>query len=113
MGEAEAPDDSEETQESGSGKSTVRVERPLPRRTLEHAIRVAQVIRDNNGGNPWAKDQIAESLSINAGSSNFTYLACRRSRLRSDPSRRAALRAEPEPEPEPAALSVETTHPTD
>ena len=74
MGDPEAPDDSEETQESGSGKSTVRVERPFPRRTLEPAIRVAQVIRDNNGGNPWAKDQIAESLSIKAWSSNFTYL---------------------------------------
>ena len=70
--------------------------------------------RDNNGGNPWAKDQIAESLSIKAWSSNFTDLlaAARDFGL----TRAAARPCAPSPSPslnQPPSASRPRTRPTE
>lgn len=48
--------------------------RPYPRRTLEQALRVPRALRENNGGQPWAPEEIAKALELGAGSGNFFYL---------------------------------------
>src|SRR5688572_20388001 len=50
-------------------------QRNFPRRTLEHALRVPQAIKQYNGGNPWPPDQVAAALSIGATGANFFYIA--------------------------------------
>jgi len=47
--------------------------RPYPRITLEKSLLVAHAIKDKNGGNPWAADQIAKALGISPKNSLFTY----------------------------------------
>ena len=47
--------------------------RPYPRITLEKSLLVGQAIKDKNGGNPWAADQIAKALGISPKNSLFTY----------------------------------------
>ena len=49
--------------------------RTFPRKTLEQALRVPQAIKDKNGGNPWATEQIAAALGMGAKGTNFFYLA--------------------------------------
>jgi hypothetical protein len=67
--------DSESQPSTGRAATpSARVERPYPRRTLEQALRVPEVIRQKNGGNPWPTSQIAEALDIKLKSSNFTYI---------------------------------------
>lgn len=46
----------------------------FPRRTLEQALRVPRALRDHNGGNPWATDQVAEAIGVGPRSGNFYYL---------------------------------------
>lgn len=48
--------------------------RPYPRRTLEQALRVPRTLRDHNGGQPWAADEVAKALNLGAKSGNFFYL---------------------------------------
>src|SRR5437867_2990391 len=50
-------------------------QRPFPRRTLENALRVPRALREYNGGNPWAPDQVAGALEVGPKSGNFYYLA--------------------------------------
>jgi hypothetical protein len=54
------------------------VTRPYPRRGIEDALRVPNTIRDTNGGNPWAPDQIAASLGMGTGSTFFYLTAASR-----------------------------------
>lgn len=49
-------------------------QRNFPRRTLENALRVPRALRDKNGGNPWASEQVAAALGLGAKSGNFWYL---------------------------------------
>ena len=36
--------------------------RPCPRRPLDQALRIPQVLREYNGGNPWSPAQVAEAM---------------------------------------------------
>lgn len=49
-------------------------QRTFPRRTLEQALRVPRVIKEKNGGNPWATPQVAKALGVGASSGNFYYI---------------------------------------
>jgi hypothetical protein len=52
---------------------------PLPRqfpgRTVEQALRVPQALKEKNGGNPWATDQVARAIGVGATGASFYYTA--------------------------------------
>jgi hypothetical protein len=50
-------------------------QRTFPRKTLEQALRVPRALRENNGGNPWAPDQVAEALGVGPRGGNFFYIS--------------------------------------
>jgi hypothetical protein len=50
------------------------IQRTFPRKSLEQGLRVPRVLKDYNGGNPWAPLQVANALNIGPRSSNFYYL---------------------------------------
>jgi hypothetical protein len=56
-------------------KSIMATSRPYPRRTLEQALRVPQVIKEMNGGNSWSSEQVAKALGIGAKGGNFFYVS--------------------------------------
>ena len=63
--------------ESGGATKRKRarsVHRDFPRKTLEDAIRVPSVIKENNGSNPWAPGEVATAVKLGAKSGNFYYL---------------------------------------
>ncbi|MEH2084060.1 MAG: hypothetical protein V7K89_30050 [Nostoc sp.] len=72
MGEEEQ-EELEEQQNSGEKRRREKSKgkRPFPTYILEDAIKVPQVIRQFNGGNPWSPDEIAKALEI--GNSNKYY----------------------------------------
>lgn len=74
--ELEEQEDSENQQDSSERKKRKRAKgnRPFPVNTLEDAIRVAQVIRQFNGGNPWQPDEVAKALGMSSKGNNFYYL---------------------------------------
>lgn len=74
--ELEEQEDSENQQDSGERRKRRRTKgnRPFPANTLEDAIKVAQVIREFNGGNPWHPDEVAKALGMSSKGNNFYYL---------------------------------------
>jgi hypothetical protein len=48
--------------------------RPFPSDTLQEALRVADVIRSLNGGNPWAPPEVANALELSPSGNRFFYL---------------------------------------
>jgi hypothetical protein len=50
------------------------VDRPFPRVTLEDALKVATAIKDKNGGNPYASEDVAKALKLGAKGGHFWYL---------------------------------------
>jgi hypothetical protein len=53
----------------------VSEQRNYPRRTLEQALRIPAALKEKNGGNPWAPDQVATALGVGAKGGNFYYVA--------------------------------------
>jgi hypothetical protein len=47
------------------------VARPYPRRTLEDALRIPTAIKDKNGGQPWAPDQVAAAVGMGMSGTYF------------------------------------------
>ncbi|HWH59780.1 MAG TPA: hypothetical protein VN682_19275 [Terriglobales bacterium] len=54
--------------QSESGK------RSYPIHTLKDALKVAQAIKDYNGGNPWTPMDVANALGVGGATNNFFYL---------------------------------------
>jgi hypothetical protein len=50
------------------------LDRPFPRVTLEDALKVATAIKDKNGGNPYASEDVAAALKVGARGGRFFYL---------------------------------------
>lgn len=50
-------------------------QRTFPRKTLEQALRVPRALKDKNGGNPWAPEQVATALGLGTKGGNFYYVA--------------------------------------
>jgi hypothetical protein len=48
--------------------------RPYPRKPLEQALRVPQVLKNYNGGNPWSPSQVANALGVGAKTANYFYV---------------------------------------
>lgn len=55
-------------------KRKAATDRPFPRRTLEDCVKVAQVLKDKNGGNPWPPTDVADALGVGGKSSAFWNL---------------------------------------
>jgi hypothetical protein len=49
--------------------------RPFPRRSIEESLAVPAALRDNNGGNAWATDNVAQALGMAKTNTKFFYLA--------------------------------------
>lgn len=49
--------------------------RPFPKVSLQEALKVAQVIKDKNGGKPWDSKQVAEAVGFGASGNAFFYMA--------------------------------------
>lgn len=69
------PVDTEPTEETPSDKRKHKpaITRPYPRRSLEDCVKIAQVIKDKNGGEPWATPEVAKAIGASKGSSTFYY----------------------------------------
>lgn len=55
--------------------ATAAPRRAFPRATLEEAIRIPQVLKDKNGGNPWSPDEVAKALDMSKTTNTFFYIA--------------------------------------
>ncbi len=58
---------------TGSGSRAPR--RAFPRATIEEALKIPQVLKDKNGGNPWSPDEIANALGLSKTTTKFFYIA--------------------------------------
>jgi hypothetical protein len=54
-----------------SAKTRKLVKRSYPRATLETCVRVAEIIKEKNGGNPWPPTEVAKALGLSPKSSNL------------------------------------------
>lgn len=59
---------------SAEASSTAAKKRPYPQVTLQRAIVVPQQIKDKNGGNPWATEDVAVAVGLGAKTNEFYYL---------------------------------------
>jgi hypothetical protein len=64
--ETDEQEESENQQDSSEKRKRKRPKgnRPFPINTLEDSIKVAQVIRQFNGGNPWHPDEVAKGVRV-------------------------------------------------
>lgn len=56
-------------------KKANKVERPYPRRTIDKALKIANAIKEKNGGNPWGPNEVANAINLGARGNEFFYLA--------------------------------------
>jgi hypothetical protein len=68
---AEATDPNETA--AAKRKRKPAVERPFPRRSLEDCLKIAQAIKDKNGGEPWATEEVADAVGAGRKSSTWYY----------------------------------------
>jgi hypothetical protein len=51
-----------------------RVRWPFPRATIEQALKIATVIKDLHGGNPWEPEEVRKAVGAGMGGNAFFYL---------------------------------------
>ncbi|MCK1479915.1 hypothetical protein IVB27_35540 [Bradyrhizobium sp. 197] len=49
--------------------------RPYPRMTLEQALKIPSALKNNNGGNPWPPEDVANAVGLSVKNTDFFYLA--------------------------------------
>lgn len=63
-------------QKPNNGSSPMsRTKRSYPKETFATALRVAQAIKDLNGGEPWATEDVAAALDLSKTSAKFFYVS--------------------------------------
>jgi len=67
------------TKKSNPGRGSTaekkaRVRWPFPRTTLEEALKIPNAIKEHNGGNPWAPDEIRKAIGFGTGGNAWFYL---------------------------------------
>lgn len=62
------------TGSNGKQAGATKVERPYPRESLQEALRVPTVLKDMNGGKPWASEDVAKALGYSKNNNKFFYL---------------------------------------
>ena len=55
-------------------KRTVKPIKKFPSHSIEEALKIPTLIKENNGGNQWATEQLARALNMKKGGNNFYYL---------------------------------------
>ena len=55
-------------------KRTVKPIKKFPIHSIEEALKIPTLIKENNGVNPWATEQLARALNMKKGGNNFYYL---------------------------------------
>lgn len=55
-------------------KRTVRPIRKFPYHSIEEILKIPNMIKENNGGNPWDTQQLAIALNMKKGGNAFYYL---------------------------------------
>lgn len=55
-------------------KRTVKPIKKFPSHSIEEALKIPQLIKENNGGNPWETEQLARAINLKKGGNNFYYL---------------------------------------
>jgi len=66
----------EKKPENDATTRRTRSPRPYPARTLEEALAIPQAIREQNNGNPWDTEMVAQaSLSVKRNNNKFFYTA--------------------------------------
>jgi hypothetical protein len=58
------------TKDAGAKGTGIR-RRLFPMHKLEDALRITEVIRDKNGGNPWPPSEVAAALNMGARTNDF------------------------------------------
>jgi len=61
-------------EEKSNAEKKARVRWPLPRATLEEALKIAYAIKEHNGGNPWGPDEIRKAIGVGTGGNAYYYL---------------------------------------
>ncbi|MGI8654340.1 MAG: hypothetical protein ACR2LC_03895 [Pyrinomonadaceae bacterium] len=62
---------------NGNSRKPRSVPRPrlFPAVSLEEALKIPYAIKEKNGGNPWATDQVANAVGLKVKNTDFFYLA--------------------------------------
>lgn len=55
-------------------KRTVKAIKKFPSHSIQEALKIPSLIKENNGGNPWNTEQLALALNLKKGGNNFYYL---------------------------------------
>lgn len=55
-------------------KRVVKAIKKFPSNSIEEALRVPMLIKENNGGNPWETEQLAKALGLKTKGNIFYYL---------------------------------------
>lgn len=61
--------------EKKESKKKSRVQRSFPQYSIEECLIIAKSIAENNSGNPWSPEQIANSINLSPKTKRFIYLA--------------------------------------
>ncbi|MGN0379726.1 MAG: nucleoside 2-deoxyribosyltransferase [Butyrivibrio sp.] len=62
------------TVDTKTKKRTVKAIKKFPSHSIEEALKIPQLIKENNGGNPWDTEQLAKALNLKRGGNIFYYL---------------------------------------
>lgn len=60
--------------ETKARKRNVKPIKKFPSHSIEEALKVPELIKENNGGNPWNTEQLAKALNMKKRGNNFYYL---------------------------------------
>ena len=60
--------------ETKGKRRSVKPIKKFPSHTIEEALKVPQLIKEYNGGNPWDTEQLAKALNLKKGGNIFYYL---------------------------------------
>ena len=55
-------------------KRTKKPTKKFPSYSIEEALKIPTLIKENNGGNAWETEQLAKALNLKKGGNNFYYL---------------------------------------
>lgn len=62
------------TADTEKDEKKARIRWLFPRATLEQALRISYAIKEHNGGNPWAPEEIRKAIGASTGGNAYFYL---------------------------------------
>jgi len=61
------------TVDTKTKKRTVKAIKKFPSYSIEEALKIPQLIKENNGGNPWDTEQLAKALNLKKGGNMYMH----------------------------------------